>query len=184
MLNYGTYAQLYFGYKTDKAENLANYGIYTDATNPVLNGDFSGATLEKPVKEGVDERIDAAGWTLAIDSDITVKFYFATSDITRYRFTLTKPSGEVLELDPILHQDGNVYRVEIGVEDAALIDDEYVLTITNVDDDATVTVTFSAMMYVNTTLAGYGAPSAELSNIVKAIKLYCDAANTYRNNGN
>ena len=184
MLNYGTYAQLYFGYKTDKAENLANYGIYTDATNPVLNGDFSGAALEKPVKEGVDERIDAAGWTLAIDSDITVKFYFATSDITRYRFTLTKPSGEVLELDPILHQDGNVYRVEIGVEDAALIDDEYVLTITNVDDDATVTVTFSAMMYVNTTLAGYGAPSAELSNIVKAIKLYCDAANTYRNNGN
>lgn len=54
MLNYGAYAQLYFGYKTDKVENLANHGIYTDANNPVLNGDFSGASVEKPIKTGVD----------------------------------------------------------------------------------------------------------------------------------
>jgi len=74
--------------------------------------------------------------------------------------------------------------VEIGVEDAALIDDEYELVITNVQDGKTITVTFSAMMYVNTILSGYGEPTAELSNIVKSIKLYCDAANAYRNNGN
>ena len=40
------------------------------------------------------------------------------------------------------------------------------------------------MMYVNTILSGYGQPTAALSNIVKSIKLYSDAANAYRNNGN
>ena len=184
MLNYGAYAQLYFGYKTEKAEDLANHGIYTDSNNPVLNGDFSGASVEKPIKTGVDERIDPAGWTLSIDSDITVKFYFATHDITKYNFSVVKPSGEVVYTDPVLHQDGNIYRVEIGVEDAALIDDEYELVITNVQDGKTINVRFSAMMYVNTILSGYGQPTESLSNIVKSIKLYSDAANAYRNNGN
>lgn len=183
MLNYGAYAQLYFGYRTD---NLANSGVYTDANNPVLNGDFTGATLQRPVKVGVDERIDPAGWTLSIESDINVRFYFATEIIDKYSFSLKKPGDDTTyALTPILHQsDKNIYRVEIGIEDAALIDDEYVLTITNEEDEKSITVTFSAMMYVNTALAGHVESDVKLINIVRSIKLYSDAANTYRNNGN
>ena len=34
MLNYGSYTQLYAGYRTDA---LAAEGLYTDETDPVLN---------------------------------------------------------------------------------------------------------------------------------------------------
>ena len=178
MLNYGSYAQLYFNYNV---ENLANEGIYTSSDNPVLNGDFSGVTAGKPSSIGSVNGLSAAGWTLALESDIEIRFYFATYNIHNYSFSVTKPNGEVAELEPAMYED-IVYRVEIPVEDVALIDDTYVLTITDLETGSERKVSFSAVMYVNSIISGSVSSTPELMNIAKAIKLYNIAANNYRRN--
>jgi hypothetical protein len=80
-----------------------------------------------------------------------------------------------------VNYEGNVYRVEIGTDDAAYINDNYTLNIKNVESGAVRTVTFSAMMYVDKILSGSVSSTTELNNIAKAIKLYCEAADDYNN---
>ena len=178
MLDYGSYAQQYFGYNV---ENLANAGIYADEENPVENGDFSGAVAEKPSREGSVSGITPAGWTLALDSDIKIRFYFATYNVHKYEFTVTKPDGTVETLAPLQYEE-TVYRVEIGTDDAALIDNTYVLTIRDLENGSELDISFNAMMYVNTILSGSVSSTTQLSNVAKAIKLYCEAADVYNSN--
>jgi hypothetical protein len=177
MLNYGAYAQQYFGYGTD---NLANEGIFAAGENPVENSDVGELGPENPVSNGSVGGITPAGWTLALDSDIKIRFYFATYNVHNYEFSVTKPNGVVETLDAV-NYEGNVYRVEIGTDDAAYINDNYTLSIKNVESGAVRTVTFSAMMYVDKILSGSVSSTTELNNIAKAIKLYCEAADDYNN---
>ena len=175
MLNYGAYAQEYFGYKE---ESLANEGIFADGENPVENGSVGELGAQSPVSNGSVGGLTTAGWTLALDSDIKIRFYFATYNVHNYEFSITKPDGSVEILAPVKYEN-DVYRVEIGTDDAAYINDDYTLRIRNLETGAVRTVTFKAMMYVDKILSGTVSSTTELSNIAKAIKLYCAAADAY-----
>ena len=175
MLNYGAYAQEYFGYKE---ESLANEGIFADGENPVENGSVGELGAQSPVSNGSVGGLTTAGWTLALDSDIKIRFYFATYNVHNYEFSVTKPDGSVEILAPVKYEN-DVYRVEIGTDDAAYINDDYTLRIRNLETGAVRTVTFKAMMYVDKILSGTVSSTTELSNIAKAIKLYCAAADAY-----
>ena len=178
MLNYGAYAQQYFNYNV---ENLANEGIYTDSDNPVVNGDFSEAIAQNPEREGAVNGLVPAGWTLALESDIIVRFYFATDNIHKYNFSVLKPGGSSYELEAEYYENG-VYRISVLTDDASLIDDKYYLNITNVEDGTALTVEFSAMMYVDTILSGSVSSTDALYKLTAAIKLYCNSANNYNGN--
>ena len=178
MLNYGAYAQQYFGYNAD---DLANKGLYTEGNDPVKNGDFSSAVAGKPVREGSVSGITPAGWTLALDSDIKIRFYFATYNVHKYEFSVTKPDGSTVKVNADKYAD-TVYRVEIGTDDASFIDETYVLNIRNIEDGSALSISFSAMMYVDTILSGGVSSTTELANVAKTIKLYCDAADSYNQN--
>ena len=146
-----------------------------------MNGDFSGATSGKPVREGSVSGITPAGWTLALDSDIEIRFYFATYNVHKYEFSIIKPDGTTESVKAVKYAD-TMYRVEIGTDDASLIDEVYVLCIRSLEDDSELRISFSAMMYVDTILSGGVSSTPELMNVVKAIKLYCDAADFYNGN--
>ena len=175
MLNYGAFAQKYFNYNV---ENLANEGIYTEETNPVLNGDFSSAVAQNPIREGTVSGLTPAGWTLALESDVNVRFYFVTDNIHKYEFSVVKPDGNAYGLEAECYEKG-IYRIKVMTDDASLIDDNYYLTIVNTEDGTSVTVTFSAMMYVNTILSGNASVTDSLYDLAAAIKLYCESANAY-----
>ena len=175
MLNYGAFAQKYFNYNV---ENLANEGIYAEDTNPVLNGDFSSAVAQNPIKEGTVSGLTPAGWTLALESDVNVRFYFVTDNIHKYEFSVVKPDGNAYGLEAECYENG-IYRIKVMTDDASLIDDNYYLTIVNTEDGTSVTVTFSAMMYVNTILSGNVSVTDSLYDLAAAIKLYCESANAY-----
>ena len=179
MVNYGAYAQLYFNYNV---ENLANEGVYENGDNPILDSvNFADVRQKNPTRSGSVAGLSAAGWTLALDSDVNIRFYFATNNVYAYDFSVVKPDGTICELEAV-HYDQNVYRVEIPIEDASLIDDQYKLVIS--DAEGSLNVTFSAMYYIGNVITGSVSGTDELVNVSKAMKLYCDAADVYVGNQN
>ena len=134
---------------------------------------------EKPSSQGSVTGLTAAGWTLALESDIEIRFYFVTYNVHNYSFSVTNPDGSEVSLDAAMYRD-TVYRVSVPVDDVALIDDTYVLTITDLSTGSEREVTFSAIMYVNSIVSGSVSYTSELMNVAKAIKLYNSAANYYR----
>lgn len=170
MLNYGAYAQQYFEYKT---EELANDGIYTATTDPVLNSAVTDSS--EIAVDGTATGIAHSGWRLSCISSTTIKLFFETEDITAYTFTLTTPDGDVaLTAEKV----GERYLVTVDGVTARDLDYVYTLKVTNSADGSTMTVRISAMCYVASVLANADAP-ASLVNLVKAMKLYNDAADGY-----
>ena len=170
MLNYGAYAQEYFGYNTD---DLANVG-YERALN---NEDFKQATVRDPRIHGTLEGIAPTGYSLALDSDVAVRFYFTVEDAGDYEIFVTDPYGKVEYLN-LEHYKDNVYRVEIPIADAYLLESNYTITVMAFGTDDTVTVTLSALDYVYTTIATEGNPES-LVNVAKSLKVYAAMAKQY-----
>ena len=171
MLNYGAYAQSYFGYNT---ENLANDGIYTDATNPVLSG-----TLDESASVSVTggaEGIKCSGWKISLLSKTTLKVYFALTDaaISDYEITVISPCGEETEITAVA--DGARYRVDIADIGASELDNDYTIKIKRIADGSEYSVSISVMCYVSAMKAS---DDENIVNLVHALKLYSDAANAY-----
>ena len=116
-------------------------------------------------------------WTLTLDSEVTAKFYFGIADNNPddYIFILTNPDGTETPLT--VEKVGERYRVKVENIYAAHLDDDYVITVRNTATAETLTVTFSATCYVGTVLANPGVFSADIIELVKALKAYATAAN-------
>ena len=164
MLNYGAYAQSYFGYKTDDlAADLSDLGSVTETAKPVVAGSVSGVALNR--------------WTLTLDSNVTMKLYFTLDGVNPEDLTVTVagPDGSVTTVDA-LELVGARYRVTINDITSGYLNDNYVVTVTAGGE--TLTVTSSAMCYVSGVLAMENADPA-LVNLVTALKLYSVAADAY-----
>lgn len=164
MLNYGAYAQSYFGYKTDDlAADLSDLGSVTETAKPVVAGSVSGVNLNR--------------WTLTLDSNVTMKLYFTLDGVNPedLTVTVTGPDGSVTTVDA-LELVGARYRVTINDITSGYLNDNYVVTVTAGEE--TLTVTSSAMCYVSGVLAMENADPA-LVNLVTALKLYSVAADAY-----
>lgn len=130
MLNYGGYAQTYFGYNTD---NLANEGL-----NPEEVGKEEVPQEDVPVEiEGTVEGISAYGASLVFRNKIAVRYYFkVTGDAANYTF---KANG--VTYNPVVTTE-NVYIEVPGINPQDL---ENTITVT-VND--TLSFSYSPMTYI------------------------------------
>ena len=171
MVNYGAYAQNYFGYNTD---NLANSGIYSSANDPVQIGTLSeNASVSV---SGSIEGIKCSGWKISLLSKTTLKVYFTLSNaaISGYDITVIDPDGKEVEMTAIA--DGARYRIDIENIEAKHLDDNYTIKIKRIADNSEYSVSISVMCYVS---AMKTSADTNMVNLVHALKLYSDAANAY-----
>ncbi len=168
MLNYGGYAQTYFGYNTD---DLANSGIDTTLGDVSTDAAISSS--------GNATGLTMSAWTLSLDTRVDAKLFFTLADgynVNSYEAQITTPSGEIVDAQIV--KVGARYSVVIENIPSGYLDDAYTVVITNVNDGTSITISSSAMCYVAKTLAS---TNEDLVNVVKALKLYSDAANNYYN---
>ena len=92
MLNYGAYAQLYFGYKT---EDLANKNLY--------NGDYdfdsvTASMINRPYdssKTILPAGLTAASASMVLESNTTLKIYFTDNTNKKLTFKLVDGDREI-----------------------------------------------------------------------------------------
>ena len=177
MLDYGAYAQEYFGYNT---ENLANAGIHAEGVDPVADVTYDSSV--KIVKHGAATGLASNGWSLALEEKVRVRFYFNADNVNNYSISYKTSDGSINYgiLTPELMEDGS-YRIEVEIEDASLLDNWYTISIVNHRDSTQLDLTFSVMCYVEKILSGSLGNNEKLVNLAKAIKLYSTKANEYVN---
>ena len=97
VLNYGAAAQTYFSYNTDNMANagneLAAVAVPTEGYDMTVDGKVSGITLR--------------GTSLVFASKVAIRYYFATSDISAYTFTVNGSAYEAQE------KEAGLYYVEV-----------------------------------------------------------------------
>ncbi len=167
MLTYGAYAQSYFNYNTDKlaADISGSLDSVTETAKPTVDGTATGVSMNS--------------WTLTLDSNVTAKIYVKLDGVNPEDIDvkITTPAGAVINVDS-LEAVGSRYRVCVTDITSGYLDDNYLVTFTNTTDGTSMTVTSSAMCYVSAVLAMENADPA-LVNLVTALKLYSNAADTY-----
>ncbi|HBJ18344.1 MAG TPA: hypothetical protein DDY70_01155, partial [Clostridiales bacterium] len=169
MLNYGSYAQLQFGYRTD---DLAAAGLFTDATDPVKNGTIT--VTEKPTVTGSVSGVNLLGYSLALESETALRIALRADDIENCTFTVKNPDGTETPLTPELH--GDYVTLTLTKVCASGLSAKYTLTVAKGSE--TMSVTMNALSYVGSVLSGTG-ETENLTNVVRALKLYGDAAKAY-----
>ena len=168
MLNYGGYAQEYFGYNTD---NLANKGLTEEEK------DLSSVTADSIVDHKRGEQANdaigrVAGSNLSLKTATTLKVYFElTEGVDASTLTFAVDGTEVEAV-----RNGKYYQVSI--EGIAAHDLDTVYTITVSDGTNTLTATYSAMTYVYNILSRDRAQ--ELKDVMAALRLYNLAADAYQ----
>ncbi len=171
MLNYGAYAQAYFGYNADAP---ASSGIYTPENDPVIN---TAVTVNDTVTvSGNLDGITVNSWSLSLLSKTTARMFFTLGEgesIDNYTFTLVKGG---VEAEITASADGERYRVDIANIGAADLSATYTVRVTCGGES--LEVSFTALAYAGTVLGG-GSDNAALINLAKALKLYSDAANAF-----
>ena len=168
MLNYGGYAQEYFGYNTG---NLANKSLVAEEK------DLSSVTADSIVDYKRGEQADAAigrvaGSNLSLKTTTTLKVYFEIAegvDASVLTFTVNGTEVEVI-------QNGKYYQVSIEGIAAHDLDTVYTLTVS--DGTNTLEATYSAMTYVYNILSRDRAQ--ELKDVMAALRLYNLAADAYK----
>ncbi len=178
MLNYGGYAQSYFGYNTD---SLASDGLYTPDTDPVLNSEISETSAV--VADGKADGANLYGWTLLLNSRTDICVYFTLDGSYRISDYTATLDGDGTAVPVAIIKDGERYKVKITDIGAPMLDNVYTLTLTNTANDSSVSVSLSALCYVSGVLGDTGA-DASLVNLARAIKLYNTAANNYWDKNN
>ncbi|MBQ7415968.1 MAG: VWA domain-containing protein [Oscillospiraceae bacterium] len=162
MLNYGAAAQVHFGYNTDR---LANEGI----DGAVSDYDVALSNYTSVSGQGTDN-VKFCSASLILKSETTLRMYFTaqSSDFT------VSYQGE----DLAVMQKGNYYYVDITGISARNLDEAVTVTIN--DGTAFADVTYNPMAYCQTVLSDTtGVYAADMKNVVAALYLYNQAANTY-----
>ena len=170
MLNYGSYAQLQFGYRT---EELAVAGLYTDATDPVKNAELSLSATPKIT--GHLDGISFLGYTLALESETELRIALRTEDALAYIYKVTAPDGTVSEILPEEH-DGYC-TLTLAKVCASGLGATYTLTVSDTAGQE-MSVSMNALCYLSSVLSGTSEEQS-LTNVVRALKLYGDAARAY-----
>ena len=168
MLNYGGYAQEYFGYNTD---NFANQDL------SVEEKDLTSVTAESIADHKRGEQANAAigrvaGSNLSLKESTVLKIYFKLADgVDASALTFAVDGTEVEAV-----KNGAYYQVSIEGIAAHNLDTVYTITVS--DGTNTLTATYSAMTYVYNILSRDRAQ--ELKDVMAALRLYNLAADAYK----
>ncbi len=173
LLNFGGYAQTFFGYNTD---NLANADIKGTENDMVAGKSYSfTADNVKATRSGTPNNAVFRGASLILDGEISLRFYLnLTNEKTPSDFTC-----KVGETEYEIQKDSNGFYVEVAHIGTAKLGDRIALEITE-NGGSTVTYSCSPMTYVNTVKnMAEGTVKQELKDVCDALFYYYHFASVY-----
>lgn len=176
LLNYGTAAQTFFKYNTDKPAN----GILSDADKAVDAADFDAykAVIKADSANGQNDGLSYYGSSLICKSEMTVRHYFILdngSDINNYKFSYIDADGYEVSLTPKKASDGGVYCVDISGIMACSLNKNYVCRVTGMDNSQTIELDYGPLSYAYS-VANSKDSSKELKNLMNALYMYSEMA--------
>ena len=176
LLNYGTAAQTFFKYNTDKPAN----GILSDADKAVDAADFDAykAVIKAGSANGQNNGLSYYGSSLICKSEMTVRHYFILdngSDINNYKFSYIDADGYEVSLTPKKASDGGVYCVDISGIMACSLNKNYVCRVTGMDSSQIIELDYGPLSYAYS-VANSKDSSKELKNLMNALYMYSEMA--------
>ena len=176
LLNYGTAAQNFFKYNTDKPAN----GILSDADKAVDAADFDAykAVIKADSANGQNDGLSYYGSSLICKSEMTVRHYFILdngSDINNYKFSYIDADGYEVSLTPKKASDGGVYCVDISGIMACSLNKNYVCRVTGMDSSHIIELDYGPLSYAYS-VANSKDSSKELKNLMNALYMYSEMA--------
>ncbi|WP_082320383.1 NEAT domain-containing protein [Ruminococcus flavefaciens] len=167
ILNYGGYAQEFFGYNKTA---LANADL-TDAEKTL--GDVTIANTKRERVEDEDDGINFYGSSLSLNTKIDLKAYFTLEDgakISDYTFKIGST-----ELTPV--ESGNKYYVTIPDITSRDIDERSAIEIANKSGEGELSVKTGPYAYIYKALSK--SSDEKLQSLMKALYFYSQAAEKY-----
>lgn len=176
LLNYGTAAQNFFKYNTDKPANA----ILSDTDKAVGVADFDAykAVIKADSANGAIDGLTYYGSSLICKSEMTVRHYFILdngSDINNYKFSYIDTEGYEVSLIPKKVSDGGVYCVDISGIMACSLNKNYVCRVTGMDNSQTIELDYGPLSYAYS-VANSKDSSKELMNLMNALYMYSEMA--------
>ena len=171
LLNYGTAAQNFFKYNTDKP---ANAGL-SDTDKAVAAADFEEykAVIKTDSANGQNNGLSYYGSSLICKSEMTVRHYFMVNegcDINNYKFSYVNADGNEVSLTPKKASDG-VYCVDINGIMARNLNSNYACKVTEKNKTCILELDYGPFSYSQKVINS-GNSSAELKNLVNALYWY------------
>ena len=176
LLNYGTAAQNFFKYNTDKPAN----GILSDADKAVDAADFDAykAVIKADSANGQNDGLSYYGSSLICKSEMMVRHYFILdngSDINNYKFSYIDVDGYEVSLTPKKASDGGVYCVDISGIMACSLNKNYVCRVIGMDSSQIIELDYGPLSYAYS-VANDKDSSKELKNLMNALYMYSEMA--------
>jgi hypothetical protein len=171
LLNYGTAAQNFFKYNTDKP---ANAGL-NDTDKAVANADFAAykAVIKTDSANSQSNGLTYYGSSLICKSEMTVRHYFMVNegcDINNYKFSYVNAYGNEVSLTPKKASDG-VYCVDINGIMARNLNSNYACKVTGKNKACIFELDYGPFSYSQKVINS-GNSSTELKNLVNALYWY------------
>ena len=171
LLNYGTAAQSFFKYNTDKP---ANAGL-SDTDKAVAAADFAAykAVIKTDSANSQSNGLTYYGSSLICKSEMTVRHYFMVNegcDINNYKFSYVNADGNEVSLTPKKASDG-VYCVDINGIMARNLNSNYACKVTGKNKACILELDYGPFSYSQKVINS-GNSSTELKNLVNALYWY------------
>ena len=171
LLNYGTAAQNFFKYNTDKP---ANAGL-SDTDKAVAAADFEEykAVIKTDSANGQSNGLTYYGSSLICKSEMTVRHYFMVNegcDINNYKFSYVNADGNEVSLTPKKASDG-VYCVDINGIMARNLNCNYACKVTGKNKACIFELDYGPFSYSQKVINS-GNSSDKLKNLVNALYWY------------
>ena len=171
LLNYGTAAQNFFKYNTDKP---ANAGL-SDTDKAVAAADFEEykAVIKTDSENGQSNGLTYYGSSLICKSEMTVRHYFMVNegcDINNYKFSYVNADGNEVSLTPKKASDG-VYCVDINGIMARNLNCNYACKVIEKNKGCILELDYGPFSYSQKVIDS-GNSSEELKNLVNALYWY------------
>ena len=171
LLNYGTAAQNFFKYNTDKP---ANAGL-SDTDKAVAAADFEEykAVIKTDSANSQSNGLTYYGSSLICKSEMTVRHYFMVNegcDINNYKFSYVNADGNEVSLTPKKASDG-VYCVDINGIMARNLNCNYACKVIEKNKGCILELDYGPFSYSQKVIDS-GNSSEELKNLVNALYWY------------
>lgn len=171
LLNYGTAAQSFFKYNTDKP---ANAGL-SDTDKAIAAADFEEykAVIKTDSANGQSNGLTYYGSSLICKSEMTVRHYFMVNegcDINNYKFSYVNAYGNEVGLTPKKASDG-VYCVDINGIMARNLNSNYACKVTGKNKTCIFELDYGPFSYSQKVINSENS-SEELKNLVNALYWY------------
>lgn len=179
ILNYGSRAQLYFGYKTDSLVNSALSDAEIKKADSILAQDIKKALTNK--ESGVLENNDFKyyGASLVCKSDTGMKLYFENKNSLSLKEIEKKYDISIKDCKKQVSKsiNGNMICITINDLNATELDDNFVVQITNKQNSSqSMSVSTSPYIYIKKSM---DSGNAKLINLSKALYWYSQKAIEY-----